>query len=110
MGQLQKQRLCADLLMRSMIRPYAGGIYAASGIGPCAKGMTPERLRMGGGELGMPLGQRIAHVPPEGRRRIRDLGGKLLVGTGDVLPKVKAGNVRAPAFARARWRRRERCW
>ena len=46
----------------------------------------------------MPLGQRIAHMPPEGRRRIRDLGGELLVGAGDVLPKVKAGNVRAPAF------------
>jgi hypothetical protein len=44
----QKQRSCADLLIRSMIRPYAGGIYAASAIGP-AEGMTQERLRKGGG-------------------------------------------------------------
>ncbi len=36
----------------------------------------------------MPLGQRIAHMAPEGRRRIRDLGGELLVGAGDVLPQV----------------------
>ena len=55
-----------------------------------------SRLRKGGG-LQMPLGQRVAHVPPEGRRRIRDLGGELLVGTGDVLPKVEAGKIRAPA-------------
>ena len=41
--------------------------------------------------------QRIAHMPPEGRPRIRDLRGELLVGAGDALPKVKAGNIRAPA-------------
>jgi hypothetical protein len=35
----------------------------------------------------MPLGQRLAHVAPEGRRRVRDLGGELLVGAGDVLRK-----------------------
>ena len=58
--------------MRAMIRPYAGGIYAARGIGPCAKGMTPERLRKGSGELRMPLGQRIAHMAPKRCRRFRD--------------------------------------
>jgi hypothetical protein len=31
--------------------------------------MTPERLRKGGGKLRMPLGQRIAHMRPEGRIR-----------------------------------------
>jgi len=36
-------------------------------------------------------------MPPKGRRRIGDLGGELLVGALDVLPKVKAGNVCAPA-------------
>ena len=46
----------------------------------------------------MPLGQRIAHMAPERRLRIRDLRGELAVGTGDLLPKVKAGKVRAPAF------------
>jgi hypothetical protein len=46
----------------------------------------------------MPLGQRLAHVGPERRRRFRHLRGELLVGTGDVLPKVKAGNVRAPTL------------
>ena len=45
----------------------------------------------------MPLGQRLAHVGPERRRRFRDLRGELLVGTGDGLPEVKAGNIRAPA-------------
>ena len=37
----------------------------------------------------MPSGQRIAHVSPKRRRRIRDLRGEFLVGSGDVLPKVK---------------------
>ena len=46
----------------------------------------------------MPLGQCLAHMAPERRRRIRDPGDELLVGAGDVLPKVKAGNVRAPAL------------
>ena len=32
-------------------------------------------LRKGGGELRMPLGLRIAHMPPKQRRRVRDLGG-----------------------------------
>jgi len=50
----------------------------------------------------MPLGQRIAHVPPERGRGIRDPRGELVVGAGDVLPKVEARNVRAPAaLARA---------
>jgi hypothetical protein len=31
----------------------------------------------------MPLGQRIAHMASEERRRIRDLRGKLAVGTRD---------------------------
>ncbi len=35
----------------------------------------------------MPLGQRIAHMRPEWGRRVRDLGGELLVGAGDVLRK-----------------------
>jgi len=34
--------------------------------------------------------QRLAHMPPKRRRRIRDLLGELLVDAGDVLPKVKA--------------------
>jgi hypothetical protein len=60
--------------------------------------MTPKRLRKGGGELRILLGQRIAHMRPERRRRVRDLRGELLVGTGDVLPKVEAGNIGAPAL------------
>jgi hypothetical protein len=36
-------------------------------------------------------------MAPERRRRLRDLRGELLVGALDVLPKVKAGNVCAPA-------------
>ena len=42
----------------------------------------------------MPLGQRIAHVPPEGSRRVLDLGGELLVGAGDVVPKGEVVAVR----------------
>jgi hypothetical protein len=49
----------------------------------------------------MRLGQRIAHVLPERRRRVRDLLGELLVSAADVLPKVKAGKIRAPASPRA---------
>ena len=30
-------------------------------------------------------------MAPEGRQRIRDLGGELHVGAGDILPKVEAG-------------------
>jgi hypothetical protein len=52
-------------------------------------------LRKGGG--GLPLGQRLAHMRPERRLRIRDLLGELLVGAGDGLPEVEAGKVRAPA-------------
>ena len=52
--------------------------------------MTPERLRKGGGELRMPLGQRLAHMRPEGCWRIRDLRGEVLVGTGDVLLEMPA--------------------
>ena len=33
----------------------------------------------------MPLGRRILHMRSEGRRSIRDLRGKLLVGAGGVL-------------------------
>jgi hypothetical protein len=54
----------------------------------------------------MPLRQRIAHMPPERRRRIRDLGGEFLVGAGDILPKVKRGDIRAPASLRLDGR----CW
>jgi hypothetical protein len=63
-------------------------------------GTEPERLRWGGG-LRLPLGQRLAHMAPKRRRRIRDPCGELLVGTGDVLPKVEAGDIRAPASLRA---------
>ncbi len=35
----------------------------------------------------MTLGQRIAHMRPERRLRIRDLLGELLVGSGDGLPE-----------------------
>jgi hypothetical protein len=31
----------------------------------------------------MPLGQRIAHVPPKRRRRVLDLRGELLVGAAN---------------------------
>jgi hypothetical protein len=68
---------------------------------------VPERLPDGGG-LRMPLGQRIADMPPKRRRRIRDLGRELIVGAGDVLPKVKAGNVSAPAFPASAGRGRPR--
>jgi hypothetical protein len=40
-------------------------------------------------ELRMPLGQRIAHVPPERRRRIRDLRGELHVGLRLVFSRGK---------------------
>src|SRR3954452_12889500 len=45
----------------------------------------------------MPLGQRRTHVPPERRLRIRDPRGDLLVCAENMLPKVEAGNIRAPA-------------
>jgi hypothetical protein len=40
----------------------------------------------------MPLGERIAHMPPERRLRIRDLRGELLVGAGDVLPTAPSSS------------------
>jgi hypothetical protein len=36
-------------------------------------------------------------MPPERRLRIRDPLGELLVSAADVLPKVRAGKIRAPA-------------
>ena len=45
--------------------------------------------------------QRLAHMAPKRRRSIRDPCRELLVGTGDVLPKVEAGDIRAPASLRA---------
>jgi hypothetical protein len=42
--------------------------------------------------------QRLPHVPPERRRRIRDLLGELVVGVSEVVPKVEAGDIRAPAL------------
>jgi len=45
----------------------------------------------------MPLGQRIAHMHPEGRLSLSDSLDELLVCTGDVLLKMKAGNLCAPA-------------
>jgi hypothetical protein len=48
----------------------------------------------------MPLGQRIAHMPREGRLGIRDLFRELLVSAADDLPKVKPEKTRVPpAFA-----------
>ena len=41
--------------------------------------------------------QHLAHMPPERRRRIFDPLGELLVGATDVLPKVEAGKICAPA-------------
>ena len=46
----------------------------------------PERLRKDGGKLCIPLGQRIAHMRPEGCRRIRDLRGEL--GSPRIAPSV----------------------
>ena len=45
----------------------------------------------GAGSYGCRLDQRMAHMLPEGRQRIRDLADELVVGTGDIVPKVKAG-------------------
>ena len=45
----------------------------------------------------MPLGERIAHMAPEGRLRLRDPFDEVVVGPGDVLPKVESGDVHAPA-------------
>ena len=45
----------------------------------------------------MLLGQRLAHRAPKRRRGIRYLG-ECLAGGGDVLPNMKAGSIRAPAF------------
>ncbi len=50
------------------------------------------------GNLGMPVGQRIADMAPERGRRIRNLRGELVVGAGDVLPKVEAGDICPPAL------------
>jgi hypothetical protein len=77
------------------IRRRAFGLPSASAHGAAQKLLL--RRSSGGGRRGVTLGHRIAHVGPEGRRRIHDPSGELLVGTGDVLPKVKAGKTRAPA-------------
>ena len=78
------------------------GLHLTDLRGECACGsqeeLTAQReLRKGGGELRMPLGQRVAHMAPERRRRNRDLLGELAVGTGDLRPKVEAGEIRAPS-------------
>lgn len=57
------------------------------------------------GSTGLPDLERISgsaaigprDTSPKRRRRIRDLGGELFVGTGNILLKVKTGKVRAPA-------------
>lgn len=41
----------------------------------------------------MPLRQRVAHVRQEGRPHLRDPFDEVVVGTGDVLPKVVSGKV-----------------
>jgi hypothetical protein len=48
-------------------------------------------VRKRDGELRIPLGQRIAHMTPEGRRSVRDPSDELLVGAFDVLLEVQAG-------------------
>src|SRR5215204_6602260 len=58
----------------------------------------------------MPLGQRLAHVASEGRRRIRDLGGVLLVGHGRRPREDESGGCPCPSFPRLRERRHGRCW
>ena len=45
----------------------------------------------------MPLGQRVAHMRPEGRLRIRDLRGELLVGARDGLPRGESGEDPRPS-------------
>jgi len=69
-------------------------------------------LRKDGEELRMPLRQRVAHLAPKRRRRIRDLRCQPLVGTGDVLPNVKAGKIPAPASLAwwATWRKMLADW
>ena len=55
----------------------------------------------------LPLGQRVAHVPPKRGLSIRDLGGERLVGAGDGLPKVNAG-ISVPSLPPVRGRLGER--
>jgi hypothetical protein len=45
----------------------------------------------------MPLGQRVPHMPPKRRQRIRDLLCELFVGAIDGLTEMKAGKVVVPA-------------
>src|SRR6187402_2449095 len=63
-----------------------------------------SRLRNGAGELRMTLGQRVAHVAPKRRRRIRGLRGELLVGAGGAFPKVEAEEYPCPSRLRAHGR------
>ena len=58
----------------------------------------------------MPLGQRVAHMRPEGRLRIRDLRGELLVGARDGLPRGESGEDPCSSFRRVRGRLGGRCW
>jgi hypothetical protein len=46
----------------------------------------------------MPLGQRIAHMRPEGAGASAICAASLLVEAEDVLFQVEAGKIRAPAF------------
>jgi len=58
-----------------------------------AQGLVAGTLAEGQRELRMSVGQRIAHVAPEGGLRIRDPFDEVVVGPGDVLPKVVSGKV-----------------
>ena len=70
------------------------------------------------GSTGLPDLERISgsaaigprDTSPKRRRRIRDLGGELFVGTGNILLKVKTGKVRAPSLPRVHERLDGRCW
>jgi hypothetical protein len=68
----------------------------------CAERRNPLRPPYGATALLMAAGvQRLAHMAPERRRRIGDLGGELLVRAGDVVPKVEARKIRAQPPSRA---------
>ena len=93
-------------------RPASAGLFYLSSVEAYRHRATAPRFRKPsgqeprsgvgrgwreGGGLGMPLAERLAHVTPErrwcGRRAPRR--------TGDIVPKVEAGKVLAPAPSRA---------
>ena len=72
------------------------GTYTA----PCKGTSGAGGLGKGGGELRMPLGQRIAHMPPKGRRRIRDLGGDSPLLSRLTMSSLRAAVVSAVAISK----------